>query len=82
MVQNAFFTAPKSLQSRVEWYLILVKISPKVCFLYAKTGFWDDEKLPSWRQIERQKGAIWYFDTQKGCKIKCARLKKGPKTML
>jgi hypothetical protein len=44
MVQNAFFTAPKSLQSRVEWYLILVKISPKAYFLYAKTGFWDDEK--------------------------------------
>jgi|GEM_PF-2628316 len=45
MVQNVFFTAPKSLQSRVEWYLILVKISPKVYFLHAKTGFWDDEKL-------------------------------------
>jgi hypothetical protein len=57
MVQNAFFTAPKSLQSRVEWYLILVKISPKAYFLYAKTGFWGDEKWSSWHQIESQKGA-------------------------
>lgn len=43
--KTRFFTARKSLQSRVEWYLILVKMSPKVYFLYAKTGFGDDEKL-------------------------------------